>query len=254
MHGSTFDSIHLNFVIDGKPIEYVNSFTHLGHTISCTLADNEDIALRKSDFTSQVNNMLCFFKSLGLSVRCKLFRAYCTSLYGCELWLLTNGAIEGLCTAWRKSLRAVWRLPYRTHNFLLPIISECLPLFDEICRRSLNFIRSCTLHPSNVVPFITLHAIFHGRGTSLCGQNMLFCSQRYGFSFNTALRVGLPIKEIIGNFAMDFLTDGERCAAAFLTELLQIRDQQLHLSFLTIDEISDLIEYVSTCCVNDASL
>ena len=79
---------------------------------------------------------------------------------------------------------------------------------------------------------------------------MLFCSQRYGFSFSAVLRVGLPINDFIGNFATDSLTEG---IAAFLTELLQNRDQQLHICCLSIDEISDLIDYVSTCCVNDAS-
>ena len=86
--------------INGIPIEFVHSFKHLRHTISSTLADNEDIALRQSDFVAQANNMLCFFKSLDHFVRCKLFHAFCTSFYGCELWLITNGAIEGLCAAW----------------------------------------------------------------------------------------------------------------------------------------------------------
>lgn len=249
-----FDRDHLsNFTIDGKPIEYVLSFKHLGHMISSNLADIEDIALRKSDFTSQTNNTLCFFKSLDPFVRCKLFRAYCTSLYGCELWLLTNDAIEGLCRAWRKGLRTVWRLPYRTHNFLLPIISRCLPVFDEICRRSLNFIRSCISHPSQIVPFVALHGILYGRGASLCGTNVLFCIQRYGISYYKALRTGFPIDDIFSSFAMNSLTENEHCAAAFLTELLYVRDHQLHVNYLSSDEISALIDYVCTCCGNDMS-
>jgi hypothetical protein len=30
-----------------------------------------------------------------------------------------------------------------THCILIPLLGNCLPLLDEICRRSLNFIRSC---------------------------------------------------------------------------------------------------------------
>jgi Reverse transcriptase (RNA-dependent DNA polymerase) len=65
-----------DFVIDGQSIAYVHSFKHLGHVISSTQTDNEDIALRQSDFIAQVNNLLCFFKSLDHFVRCKLFHAY----------------------------------------------------------------------------------------------------------------------------------------------------------------------------------
>ena len=69
-----------------------------------------------------------------------------------------------------------------------------------------------------------------------------------------ALHLGLPINDNIGNFATDSLTENECCSAAFLNELLQVNDQPLHIGCLSIDEISDLIDYVSTCCVNDASL
>jgi len=37
----------------------------------------------------------------------------------------------------------VWGLPFQTHSVLLPLLSQCFPVLDEICRRSLNFVRSC---------------------------------------------------------------------------------------------------------------
>ena len=144
-------------------------------------------------------------------------------------------------------------MPYRTHNFLLPIISGCYPVFDEICRRSLNFIRSCISHPSKIVPFVTLYGILYGRGASLCGTNVLFCTQRYGIAYDKALHIGFPINDNFSNFVSNSLNESERCAAAFLTELLLIRDQQLHVDYLSNDEISALIDYVCTCCGNDTS-
>jgi hypothetical protein len=147
------------FFINNQPIEIVESFTHLGHRITSLMEDDDDIINRRSDFTGQVNNMLCYFKALDPSVRFKLFTSYCTSLYGCELWSLTNRRIEDLCVAWRKSLRAVWRLPQCTHKYLLHSISHCLPVFDEICRRSLNFIKSCITHHSQLIRFISLHSV-----------------------------------------------------------------------------------------------
>jgi hypothetical protein len=122
--------------------------------------------------------------------------------------------------AWRKGLRAVWRLHPGTDNFLLPIVSDCLPLFDEICRRFLNFIRSCTLHSSIIIRFIASYVIIHGRGVSSCGQNSAFCTQRYRCSHTTVMREST--NHVINNFVRDSQTDGERRAAAFLRELLEI--------------------------------
>ena len=46
-----------------------------------------------------------------------------------------------------------------THNFLLPLICDCLPIVDEICHRSLNFVRRCISHPSAIIRFVALYGI-----------------------------------------------------------------------------------------------
>ena len=40
----------------------------------------------------------------------------------------------------------VWDLPISAHCFILPLICNCLPVFDENCRRSVNFMRACVSH------------------------------------------------------------------------------------------------------------
>jgi hypothetical protein len=51
--------------------------------------------------------------------------------------------IDEIGITWREILRKVWGLPYKTHFHLLPLISYCLPVFDGICNRSLNIVKSC---------------------------------------------------------------------------------------------------------------
>ena len=105
------------FFIGGKPIEFVDSFSHLGHLITNKFTDSSDVLKRRSDFVGQVNNMLCYFCKLTSCVKNRLFQSYCTSLYGCELWLLTTSEIEDLCVSWRKGLRRVWSLPNTSHSY-----------------------------------------------------------------------------------------------------------------------------------------
>jgi len=114
----------------------LSSFVHLGHIINTELSDNDDIAHRRCTFVGQVNKVLCSFPTLGTNVRYKLFRSYCTSIFGCELWHLNNVNIDKFCTAWRPGLRRVWNLPNTTHSDLLHLMSDDLPIFDELCRRS----------------------------------------------------------------------------------------------------------------------
>jgi len=85
------------FYIGNIPLEYVNSFCHLGHLINSELRDDEDITNDMNNFTDQVNNTLSYFRSLDSIVQHKLFQSYCTRYYGCELWLLKNPKLEDLC-------------------------------------------------------------------------------------------------------------------------------------------------------------
>lgn len=41
-----------------NPIDYVNSFAHLGHAITNQLADSADILKRQYDFVKQASKML----------------------------------------------------------------------------------------------------------------------------------------------------------------------------------------------------
>ena len=102
--------------IDNQPIERVSAFSHLGHLITSEMLDDGDIVKRCYDFTGQVNNIICYFRKQNSFVLYKLFRAYCSRWYGCELWSFNNGKIDDAATTWRKSIRRIWKLPWRTHH------------------------------------------------------------------------------------------------------------------------------------------
>jgi len=88
------------FYVAKKPIENVKSFLHLGHSFSSEFNEDEDIINGRPNFVRHTNKSLCYFRKLYLFVHHRQFQAYCTSLYSCELWLLTYGNIEALYVAW----------------------------------------------------------------------------------------------------------------------------------------------------------
>jgi len=135
-----------------------------------------------------VNNTLCYFGKLSSSVKYNLFHAYWTSYYECELWSLSNSNVNEFCVAWRKSLRRVWGIPFQTHGVLLPLLSQCLSVLNEICQRSLNFGRSCIRHESTFVQFIALHGL-HARSSSLFGCNEVYCAERFNSFINDLINM-----------------------------------------------------------------
>jgi len=140
--------------------------------------DTDDIHYRQGTFIVQVNNVLCYFSALNSPTKCRLFRSYCTSFYSCELWRLSDIGVQDFCMAWRKSIHKIWKLPHRSHCYMLPLLCRCLPVFDEICTRSFNFIYRCLSHDSNLIRFISEYCIKYGNRSSCIRSNIMFCMQR----------------------------------------------------------------------------
>jgi len=54
----------------------------------------------KNCFIGQVKNVLCTFGKLDSFIISRLFKVYCSSFYGCELWDLDNKQLNDLCIAY----------------------------------------------------------------------------------------------------------------------------------------------------------
>jgi len=73
------------FFVGNKMIDNIDRFSHVGHIITSFLLDGDDIVQRRNTFVGQTNNVLCFFNKLNNMIKLKLFKSYCTSIYGAEL-------------------------------------------------------------------------------------------------------------------------------------------------------------------------
>jgi hypothetical protein len=54
-----------------------------------------------------------------------------------------------------------------------------IPVFNELCRHSINFARSCVLHESKFISQIASYCICFARSKSPPGLNVLFCADRF---------------------------------------------------------------------------
>jgi len=109
-----------------------------------------------------------------------------------------------------------------SNSYFLPILIQCLPLFDETCRRSINFIRSCLSNESSRDRHISQYAVFHSRPLSCLGQNVLFCMRRYNCSIRDLRE---SANNIIKSFTFRLFDENMHCTANFLFELIMIKKQ-----------------------------
>jgi len=104
----------------------------------------------------QTNNDLCYFGKLVSDVKYRLFRSYCSSMYGSALWYIGDKCVNKLCTEWRKGLRRIWNLPYDAHCDTVTAVSGSMSILGELCMRSVSFVAKGLNHSSALIRFIIL--------------------------------------------------------------------------------------------------
>jgi len=72
-------------------------------------------------------------------------------------------------------------LPYAAHSHLMPLLSNTLPIFNEICRRSAKFILSCLCSGSALIRTVVNYGIL-ARSHSFIGHNIMFLCYHFHFS------------------------------------------------------------------------
>ncbi len=91
------------------------------------------------------------FGDLYSFMKCKLFKQYCCSFYGSNLWLLTSKRCYDICIAWRRALRNLWNVRYRTHNKILAILSKTLPLEMSLDKCFIKFSNNVLNHSTGII-------------------------------------------------------------------------------------------------------
>jgi len=136
-------------------------------------------------------------------------------------------------------------LPYTTDCYLLPFICQCLPLFHDLCRRSINFARSCVSHESQFINQIASSCIHFARCNSPMGLNILFCADRFKTNIDGILH-GYS-NYIVHSYYNRSIADVQLRASSFLYELISSRDsRQSYFGNVAVTkaELTDIISLV----------
>jgi len=233
------------FRIGGFEIEFVDSWPHLGHVLNKNRDDGIDIEKTRNALCGQINNVLCYFGHLSPVVKLRLIKTFCSSLYGSVLWELDHLSIDSVCCTWRKGLRRVWDVPYRTHCNILPVLCNELPLYDEICKRTANFINSCLSSDCVLVKCLVYRAIYVERMRSPMGRNALTCCMRYGLVDIRNFDRFTVRHWFEGTVTEELLND-----VLVLLELIFIRDSSFEVivNEAPLYSQSDIISFISCIC------
>ena len=88
------------------------------------LNDVNECNFKRCLFNALGNKLLGNYGGIQTKIIYKLFRSYCCSFYGSQLWDLSSTDFRSCCIQWNKAVYKLFRLPYPTHTWLLgPLIN-----------------------------------------------------------------------------------------------------------------------------------
>ena len=105
---------------------------------------------------------------------------------------------------------------------MVPLLCQCLPVFDEICARELNFIYRCLSQDSDLIRFISWYCIKYGRSKSRIGRNIMFCMHWYNCNVEKVCS-GL-MNDVIESFVITSTDSHHAAVANLLREIIMVRD------------------------------
>ena len=132
------------------------------------------------DFNCKFNIFMGDFNKIHSHLKNKLFSVYCTSFYGSHMSNFHK--LEFVDVQWRKAVRKIWNVPYRTHNNLLPHICKLLPPNVLFMTRFIKYFINNFNSTNSTIRFVFRSAL--SNETSL-GNNFRYILYKCGFNRNT---------------------------------------------------------------------
>ena len=97
----------------------IDSCIHLGNKL-CINNNHVCIDHAVTFLKVRLNTLIADFTNDSNTLS-SLSKAYCMNIYGSQMWKFYNKHLTKFYTAWRKTMRQLWRIPYRTNNLILLI-------------------------------------------------------------------------------------------------------------------------------------
>ena len=166
---------------NGDEIPYVTECNHLGNILS-SISDIPIVDHAVNDIYKRTNCLLADFSFTDSKTLSRLFNTYCTNIYGSPLWKhFDRKLLEPFYIAWRKCIRRVWKIPFTSHNVLLPYIHNTIAFNVILEKRCITFLWTLFNSGYDIYRTIIKNSL-HNRNTTL-GENVRYFMHKYNIVF-----------------------------------------------------------------------
>ena len=208
----TSNSVDISSVrLCGQTLSWSDKVSHLGNILTENLREDDEVARKMSDFIYHANTIRAKFPTSTHETKEKLFRTFCCVFYGSQAWNLSQQAcLSKAITRFNVTVRRLFKLPPRTHRALIPGITRCPPLLEQLSRRFTKINNQMNSSPNSIVHFCT--QFFQDDPRSITSLNLVETNRERDtivISTNDEANANLIRCIITSNFQSDLLSYAE---------------------------------------------
>ena len=229
---------------NGQLIPYVEKCIHLGNILSSTSREQAMITSSITDLNIKTNNLLSEFSFNESTTLSRLFSSYCMNVYGSSLWRYNNlRNIECFCISWRKAIRKLWKIPYRTHNDLVYLINKCDPIVSILEKRCAKFLWNLFNSDNVLFSRICRYSVYNS--DTAMGENIRYFMYKYNISYNDWYGNLSNIYVKIDTHVRSITNYDNICIAGAIRELCEARDSGVP-QFVDATQLNSMIDILCT--------
>ena len=199
-----------------------------------------------SDFVIRVKSLKRHFANAPVDVTYNLFRTFCMPLYSSTIWDLSHPSVNEFYTTWRKCIRSLFHLPFRTHSRLLPGLCCDIPIHAQMLLRFFKFFHSIQCS-SNSISYLCSQLALNGSRSSV-SNNVLALSAI--LNCNNFSLCSIPFDEIRERLTNFSAPDCDPVLGSLIRDLINIRNETVlfgvnHIN-CSLDHVNSAINTLCT--------
>ena len=226
--------------MNGNNLPWVTSSKHLGNKIeNREIAMTRDLMEKRANYINRNNELMQEFHFAHPQTLIKVNNIFNTAFYGSTLWNLFGKEVERLEKTWNVSQRLMLGLHRKTHRFFIEPLSGTKHIIFSLYKRFINFTRQ--LAGSKKTSLRTLFNTVKNDCRSTTGVNLRNLMLR--FNINTHREMN---EDVINGTKYQDIPTGQEWKINIAKELLEVRNKKNVLPCFDTEEITILLQYITT--------
>ena len=225
-----------SLMLCGNPLPWVSQIKHLGNTISNSIDGNQlDIRVKTAKFIDKNNSINQEFYFANPDTKMKLNNIFNGHFTGSPLWKLGSKELAKLESAYNKSVKIMYDLPWATHRYLIEPVSGFPHLSRILVGRYLSFINN--IRSSGKSEIIQLLDLVQSDVRLTTGSNLrtiMLLASKNKIEDLKECKVELKYHEVAAS---------EAWRVGFVKEIVKLKNEDLEVVGFSREEIEYIQEY-----------